>query len=414
MIPRNSLSLIAVAALISLAGPACYAQAPAQGKQQWKDGEYAVYEPISKETQPAKRLELLNVWKEKFPSSDYDALRRQLYLQTYSQVLTAAYSPQAQPDAATKAAQDALANLDDLFSKKPEQVSDADWAAAKKSLQLMAQNIPGYVAWQRKDLATAQAEFMKSLQTDPNQGQVSLWLWSVIGAQRKPETYALGLYEYARAVYYDGPGALDAATRAKIKPDFENIYGKYHGSSEGLDALQAQVKTAALPGDYKILSKADIAHNAAVAQEAKDEELRKSNPMLALWTSIKTALTAADGATYFDSSMKGAALPGGAGGVKEFKGTLIEAKPAVRPKELTLAIADGKTPDVLLKLDAPLAGKMEPGAEIGFQGVASAYTTNPFLVTFDVEKAKISGWKGAPAAPAKRPVRRGTRSRSGD
>jgi hypothetical protein len=110
--------------------------------------------------------------------------------------------------------------------------------------------------------------------------------------------------------------------------------------------------------------------------------------------------------------MKGAALPGGVNGVAEFKGTLVEAKPAVRPKELVLAVADKNTPDVTLKLDAPLAGKMEPGAEIGFQGVASGYTASPFMVTFDVEKSKITGWKGAPAAPA-RPVHR-TRAKSGD
>ena len=125
--------------------------------------------------------------------------------------------------------------------------------------------------------------------------------------------------------------------------------------------------------------------------------------MLALWMSIKTALSAADGATYFDSSMKGAGLPGGAGGVTEFKGKLIEAKPALRPKELILSVEDGTTPDVTLKLDAPLAGKMDPGAVIGFQGVATAYTVTPFNVTFDVEKAKITGSKGAPA-PAHHPV----------
>jgi hypothetical protein len=49
---------------------------------------------------------------------------------------------------------------------------------------------------------------------------------------------------------------------------------------------------------------------------------------------------------------------------------------------------------------------MEPGAEIGFQGIATAYTASPYMVTFDVEKAKITGWKAAAPAPPHRPAGR--------
>jgi hypothetical protein len=421
--PRRR-SFFSVAAIISLiAGQAVFAQppagqppagqtppgqAPAAGGKTWQTGEYEVYEPITKETQPAKRLELLDAWKQKFPKSDYDDIRRQGYLQSYSQILTGAYSTQdpTQLALATKVASDVLANIDSLFGSKPPNVSDADWANAKKSVQMLAQNIPGFIAWQQKDLPKAEAEFTKSLQQEPNQPQVSLWMWTIVAGQGKKEKYSLALYEYARAVSYDGPGALDAATKQKAKADFESIYTKYHGSNEGLDALENQAKSAALPPDgFKVPSKAEIARGAAEKQVQQEEEFRKNNPMMALWQSIKTALAGPDGATYFASSMKGAALPGGAGGVKEFKGKLIEARPAVRPKELVLAIEDGKTPDAILKFDVPLAGKMEPGADIGFQGVATDYTVTPFTVTFTVEKAKLTGWKGAPAAPA-RPVHR--------
>jgi hypothetical protein len=407
--PRRGLLILALAA--SIAGQAAFAQAPA-GKQ-WKPGEYEIYEPITKETQPAKRLELLDGWKQKFPTSDYSDVRQQAYLQTYSQILTGAYSTQNadQLALASRVAADVLANLDSLFASKPEKVSDADWANAKKSVQLLALNVPGYIAWQsQKDLPKAEAEFTKSLQTEPNQGQVSLWLATIVLSEKKPEKTSFALYEYARAGTYDGPGALDAATKQKAKTDFENYYTRYHGSNEGMEAIENQAKTTALPPDgFEIVSKAKLAAAAAATAAAKEEEFRKNNPMLALWQSIKTALSGAEGASYFNSSMKGAALPGGANGVTEFKGKLIEARPEVRPKVLVLSIEDGKTPDVTLKLDVPLAGKMEPGADIGFQGVATAYTVTPFNVTFDVEKAKITGWKGAPAAPARpvhRPVRR--------
>jgi hypothetical protein len=49
---------------------------------------------------------------------------------------------------------------------------------------------------------------------------------------------------------------------------------------------------------------------------------------------------------------------------------------------------------VTLKLDSALPGKMDPGAEIGFSGVADSFTKDPFMVTFTVEKSKIEGWTG--------------------
>ena len=67
--------------------------------------------------------------------------------------------------------------------------------------------------------------------------------------------------------------------------------------------------------------------------------------------------------------------------------------PAVKPRELVLAI-ENSTGDVTLKLDGTLPGKMEPGGELEFEGVARSFQKDPFTVTFDVEKAKLTGWTG--------------------
>lgn len=410
---RRGLLFLVLAATI--AGPGVFAQAPAQAQPKWQDGEYDLYTSITKETQPAKKLDLLDSWKQKFPSSEQAEVRQNEYLKTYDAILRGVYAaPTTDPALVSKAATGLLTDLDTFFSKKPATVSDADWANLKKAEQLLALNGPGYVAWQgQKDLPKAESEMIKSLQQDPNQGNVSLWLATIVLAERKTEKYPFALFEYARAAAYDGPGALDAKTRQNTDTDLKKYYTIFHGSEEGLDALKTQAKAAALPPDgFEILSKAKMAAQKDAEARRQEEEFAKNNPMLALWKTIKTALTGAEGASYFDSGMKGSAMPGGVNGVTEFKGKLVEAKPEIRPKVLVLAIEDGKTPDVTLKLDTPLAGKMEPGAEIGFQGVASAYTVSPYMVTFDVEKAKITGWKGA-AAPARPPVRRPVR-RSGD
>jgi hypothetical protein len=401
---------IAAALSVALIAQAAFAQPPAPAKN-WQTGEYDMYQAILKEQQPVKRLEMLDGWKQKFPKTDYEDIRQQAYLQTYSQVMTAAYSSQDTQvwAAGLKSADAVMSNFDMLFSFKPAEVSDADWATAKKQVRSLAQNMPGYVALQQKDFAKAETEFTKRLTEDPTQAQVSLWLF-IAAANEKPAKWPLLLFEQARAAMYDGEGALDAAQRQKYKAEFEKRYVTYHGATDGMVELENLAKANALPpADFKVLSKVEIAKAAADAKEKQEEDFRKQNPMLALWVQIKTALTAADGADYFEKSMKGAGLPGGVNGVTEFKGKLIEAKPAIRPKELVLSVEDGKTPDVTLKLDAALVGKMEPGAEIGFQGVASGYTANPYMVTFDVEKAKITGWKGGPAAPVRTPPRRPVR-----
>src|SRR5947209_6382951 len=74
-------------------------------------------------------------------------------------------------------------------------------------------------------------------------------------------------------------------------------------------------------------------------------------------------------AQYFDANMKGADVPGGAGGVEAFKGYIIGFKPALHPRELVVGIVDAKTPEATLKLDTALPSKPEIGCEIQFDGV---------------------------------------------
>jgi hypothetical protein len=96
--------------------------------------------------------------------------------------------------------------------------------------------------------------------------------------------------------------------------------------------------------------------------------------------------------------------------VQKFKGYLISMKPAANPKELVIGITDATTPEVTLKLDTPLKGKADPGQEIAFSGIASAFTKEPFNLTFDVEKANLEGWpaQAAPAPVKKAAPKKGT------
>ena len=49
---------------------------------------------------------------------------------------------------------------------------------------------------------------------------------------------------------------------------------------------------------------------------AHAEKEKKANPSLALWKTLKSELTGANGQQFFESNMKDAKVPGGAEGVQ--------------------------------------------------------------------------------------------------
>lgn len=395
--------------------------APAEKKKNYKDQqEYTLYDSVTKETDANKKLALLNTWKEKYADSDFKMDRLKIFLTTYQQL--------GQPGKMVDTAKEILAidpkDLQALYwitfltptlgstnpdtldtaekaangllnAEKPASVKDEDWTKAKAQTDAVAYTTLGWIAMQRKNNDVAEQNFNKSLTIDPKQAQVSYWLGTALLAEKKPEKQSAALYDFARAASYDGPGALTPDGRQKIDAYLTKVYTALHGDTTGLAELKATAKTNPTPAaDFKIKTAAEIAAE-------KEEELKKTNPQLALWLNIKGQLLSPDGQTYFDSSMKGAAVP-------KLKGWLISAKPAVKSKELLVSMEGKDQPaDVTLKLvgadgttAAPLTGKPEVGTEIEFEGIGDSFTKEPSLmVTFAVEKGKITGLKEEKVAP---------------
>ena len=117
-----------------------------------------------------------------------------------------------------------------------------------------------------------------------------------------------------------------------------------------------------------------------LAQEAGTASL---TPVKALWQSLRKQLTSSTGAEYFDRGIKGCALP-------TLSGSLISATPAERPSVLIVAMSDSDEPEVTLRLKdkkgeyAHLPGPVVRGSSILFEGIAVAFTQEPFMLTFDV------------------------------
>jgi tetratricopeptide (TPR) repeat protein len=425
-----TLGVSALSALAQQQGQAPAGQAQ-QGQQapagkQWKDrAEYDMYDAIVKGTDPSKKLALINSWKEKYPNTDYSDERLQLYLLTYQQLGQGAKMVEVAKEMLAKDPKSlqAMATITaltpdlnntspealDLGEKaargivameKPQGTPDPEW----NNLKAAAHRTLGWVAMQRKDNETAEQEFKESLKINPNNGVLSYWLGTVIVAQKKPEKQSEALYHFARAVAYDGQSAVPPQGRQQIETYLSKAYNSFHGQDpKGLAELKALAKSAPFPPEgFKIKSATEI----AVEEENR---LKETNPPLALWMGIKKQLTDTAGEQYFADNLKGAAVPGGAAGVTKLKGTLIAHKPAARPTELVLGLADPTIPEVTLKLDSPLAGKAAPGTELEFEGVPADFTKDPeFMLTFDVEKDKVVGWpaQAAPATKRKGTVRR--------
>jgi tetratricopeptide (TPR) repeat protein len=402
--------------------------APAEKKPQYKDQqEFTLYDSVTKETDATKKLALLNTWKEKYPESDFKNDRLKIFLTTYQQLgqpakmidtakemlavdpkdITALYWITFLTPTLGSTGSDTLDTGEKaanglLVAEKPATVKDDDWTKAKSQTDAVAYTTLGWIAMQRKNNDVAETDFKKSLTVDPKQAQDSYWLGTVILAEKKPEKQAEALFDFARAASYDGPEALTPEGRKKIDEYLTKVYTSLHGDTSGLADLKTLAKASPTPpADLKIKTAAEIAAE-------KDEELKKTHPQLALWLTLKGQLLAPEGQTYFDSSMKGAAVP-------KLKGWLISAKPPVKSKELLVSM-DGKdqAPNVTLKLvgsdgttAAPLTGKPEVGVEIEFEGIGDSLTKDPALmVTFNVEKAKITGLKVEAVAPVRRPVRK--------
>jgi len=418
----------------------------AQGTKQYRNqAEYQLYDSAAKAVAAndfQKALVLLNTWERDYADSDYKADRQFLFVLAYAgakqpaKAIDIAGSLLTKPDlesvlaspanrvrllfAAAAAIQDVrvptaeeLATSDQAsrrlleVSEKPEGLTDDAWAEARGQLQATANRtlvfvalVPGTRAMEKGDCTTAAVAFHKALEEHPDSVQAAWGLGSadLCLYKTQPSQAVPAIYAFARAAAIDPvKGMADPKWQKEtVWPFLEKVFQQYHGSDP--DALEQLKRLAAKspfpPGGFDIKSLTDIAREKQAAFE-------NGHPQLSLWMKIKAALSASDGGHYFTSDLQGASVP-------RLRGILVEAKPACHPTELLVAVPlpDSSTPpepEIALKLDGALAGKPELQAEFQWEGVPSAFSARPFLLTMETERSKIEGLKIGPCAT---PVRK--------
>lgn len=381
---------------------ACVALAqdkPAAPQKQAKDQvEFGLMTDLNKETDPSKKIPILDQWTEKYPDTSFKQERNYYYMDTYSKIVSKGLQANASADAvdaALKAAQTLIDKADTFFSaeNKLPNVTDDQWAQAKKQVLTQAHGALVTIATNKKDFPTAEAEYKKLIAMDEGNALMYSSLAGVIMSEKNVARYPDAIYLYARAVSLAGPGAIkDEATKKALSDYLTRIYTNYHGGGDGLDDVKAKAVTAPFPSsDFHIKSVTEISMEANSSAEA----FAKSFPEIMVWRGLKDQLTAAGGDDYF-KNMKDAEIAG-------LKGKVVSQN---GQKELLISMdyatpETEKKPELTMKFETALKGQVEPGTLLTFAAVPDSYTKDPFMVVVTAEKAKVDGLGDAAGAPDK-------------
>jgi hypothetical protein len=408
-----------------VSAPVVFAQAaagqPATTRNYKDKDEYDLFLKITQTQDPKARLQLLNTWQDKYPTSDYSPERLQYYIATLQQ-LAPGDPTQRQPlidkckellktkpddfkanylisvwgpavggnspspdllDTVTTAAKATIPAADTFFSdaNKPAAQSAADWTKAKNQSVAIAHNALAWVAVAKKDTATAASEYTASLTANPDAGTVSVQFGKLLVESKDNKLVPEGLFEYARAGEYAGPSsAVPADQRTKLLTYFNTAYKDFHGSSDGANAILDQAKTMALPPAGFTITNAQDQANAAAANLQKRID---SDPAFKTWYAIESQLKTDQGSAFFKNNVEGAEIPGGSDEAsKNFTGTVI----SVDPSKVVLGVEDPAVPDATIEFTSPLkdteVAKITVGSKLPFSGIAESYTKDPYMLVF--------------------------------
>jgi len=402
-----------------------------QGQPKYTRAEYDAYQAAAAEKNLQQKIKLLDDFVAKYPTSALMAFVYNEYVTDYYQLqqwskdieyldkflalsdindgarlaaeyqrsalFEAAYSPKA-PDAkeqAGKAREAAAVGLKVLEAfKKPEQMSDQDWAGKKSQYAVQFYNTAGVASLHLKDYKSAVDYFSKSV----GENEVQPAIYYSMGKadlQEDPPQYMDGFWAIARALDQKLPEA------DKVAPFLQERVHNYQlplcdslvdSQIKELLALAKNSKTR--PAGYTIPSAADLAKIREKDPPALLASLRGGGD-----TAKTTWLAVCNGEfpeTFFGKVFEvNAASP-----------DAIVVKAAIGSTEEELK--DSTAPNCDLKIAGqPDAARLEKEGIIRFAGKLTGYTPDPFSLTWEnvkVNPEDIPEEKGK--KPTKKPAKK--------
>jgi hypothetical protein len=400
------------------------AAAPAAGQVQMDPKEYEAYDnAMNKQTTPQTQAPALEAYLTQYPNSSVKADVLQRIMVDYTQfdpakALTAAdnvlkldpnnlradlvetalrrqQAEQLTDPAARQAAMDQAATYAQkgITATKPASMSDADFKTLQDAALPTFYSTIGTAALSKKDTATAIDAYKKELAATP------------VAQTTQPGTALQDTYYLGQAYYQSTPpdyvNCTFYATRAysyapaqyqSQMPLAAYCYKKYHGGTDGYDAVVTAAKANLTPPDgFTIVaapSDADIAAK-TVASTPDPASLALSDKEFILKNGK------AEDADKVFNTIKGKAV--------EIPDALVVAATA---DQLQVAVSEDavqdKTADFTFNMKTPLTKLPEVGSKVTLTGTYASYTQTPVMITMSDGEEVVK--KAAPVKKA--PVRR--------
>lgn len=436
----TGLTMVVGLCLILGNGPAASAQAPAAGQDanapKYTMAEYNAYQACAAEKAPATLIKCLDDFVSKYPNSTLLNYVYPLYYAAYTQLknpqkvieyadkLVAlgdkadagtrygalyaralAYAslgikdtdPTAK-DQATKAREAALLGLKTIGElKKPDNVTDEDFAKQKLQPSILFNYTAGNAAMTTKDYASAVASFKAVLALNPDDPVADYNLGRAYLALNPPQQMD-AFWSIARAVTAK---SATQAQSAKVKDYLRKLVANYQGNAvcESLidaelnELLQLAGSSTERPESYKIPSAADL----TAAQ--------KDMTILTVMTDLKAG--GEKGKLTWLASC-GLEFP-------EVLAKVIEVGPGTDAIVLKMAFVTSDaefdaatTPNMDVKIvGQPEAARVEKDSAVHFTGTLTAYDPEPaFFLHWDKAKVKAEDIPKEKGTPKKPPVRK--------
>lgn len=430
-------SLLAVSAIMTIApgtifnygfGMAQDAAPAASGQIQMDPAEFAAYDnAANKLTTPQTQAPALEAYLVAYPKSVVKADVLQRIMIAYSQfdhakaidsadkvlqlspgnlqayTIEVAYrreAAEAQADASAKqTGLDAAADYAQkgLNATKPTAMTDADFTALKTLATPTFYSAIGAAALNKKDGTAAIAAFKSELAA------------MKLEDTQKPgtalqDTYYLGQAyytstppDYVNCTFYTSRAASYAPDnfKAQLQPLATYCYRKYHGGTDGYDAVVTAAKANLNPpADFTIVA-------APSAVDIAEKTIKETPDLATLALSDKEFILQngkpADADKVFDT-VKGKNT--------EIPGALVVSS---TESQIQVAVSDdavqSKTADFTYNMKSPLKTVPAPGSKVSLTGTYASYTQTPLMITMS-DGLIVSG-RTATKAPVRRaPVRR--------
>lgn len=404
------------------------AQAPPAGQVQMDPKEYEAYDnAVNKQTTPQTQAPALEAYLTAYPNSAVKADVLQRLMVDYSQfdpskAITAAdnvlkvdpnnlradlievYLRRQAAEAMTdpSKAADRQAGLDAAASyaqkgtsaTKPTSMADADWTTLQGAALPVFYSAIGTAALSKKDTATAIDAYKKELASVPvaqttavgTPLQDTYYLGQAYYQQSTPDY--INCTFYATRAYSYAPAQFQAQM-----PLAAYCYKKYHGGTDGYDAVVTAAKANLNPPDGFTIAPAPTPADQVAT-------LVRTTPNLASLALSDKEYIIANGKPE-DADKVFATIKGKQVG---FPAVLVIKATA---DQLQIAATDdavqSKTADFTFNFKTPLTKVPDVGSKLDIAGTYSSYTQNPVMITMD-DSEIVS--KKAPAKKAAAPVRR--------